>query len=167
MKKYVFGYGSLINLKYSKELNKKNNRIIIPVIIKNLERHLILCNSKNQYFGVYDNNNYNTNGILIEVDDDELIKLDKRETYYKRYKINNDRAIYKYIDYNLNDDDIIYVYYPTSHNTVKTIYNKSEQIKNYMIICLSGCIKINRNFLIDFLFTTYGIKNSIEHILDK
>lgn len=87
MKKYVFGYGSLINMKYSKQLNKKNNRIIIPVVITNLQRHLILCNNKNQYFGVYDNPNYNTNGILIEVDDDELIKLDNRETYYNRYTV--------------------------------------------------------------------------------
>lgn len=139
MKKYVFGYGSLINMKYSKQLNKKNNRIIIPVVIKNLQRYLILCNNKNQYFGVYDNPNYHTNGILIEVDDNELIKLDNRETYYNRYTVNNNRVIYKYTDNKLNDDDIIYIYYPTNHNTIKTIYNNSEQVKNYIIICFSGC----------------------------
>ena len=41
MKTYVFGYGSLINIKYVKEL-KTIERTKIPVIVNNLYRHWIL-----------------------------------------------------------------------------------------------------------------------------
>ena len=67
MKIYIFAYGSLINFKYSKELNLNNNRIIIPVLINNLQRHWIYCKNNKKYLGVYHKNNYKTNGLLFDV----------------------------------------------------------------------------------------------------
>jgi len=152
---YIFGYGSLINTKYVKEL-KNISRNRIPVYINNLLRHWILCSNNGQYFGVYDKNNYKTNGILLEVDQEELIKLDKREKYYTRHILNHDRIIY-YNDDNIIDvNDIVYIYYPHKTRAIKTMYKKNKQSENYLIKCLSGCLKINQKFFIDFLKTTYG-----------
>lgn len=155
MTKYIFAYGSLMNMKYNKELNKNKERKKIPIIIQNLQRHWILCNNNKIYLGIYDKVNFITNGLLIEVTDDEIERLDKRERFYNRKEINKDRINFYYDDI-LNIDDIIYGYYP-NNKTTKTIYDKKNpQCLNYLYICLSGCLKINRKFFIDFLENTKG-----------
>ena len=37
MVNYIFAYGSLINMKYRKELDNKDNRIIIPVSMNKIQ----------------------------------------------------------------------------------------------------------------------------------
>ena len=54
MVNYIFAYGSLINMKYSKELNKNDNRIIIPVNIDKIQRHWIYCKNGKTYLSHYE-----------------------------------------------------------------------------------------------------------------
>lgn len=164
--KYIFGYGSLINRSSLQELNDIQTKNLIPVTILNLQRNLIQSNQYNsQYFGIEDRIGYITNGVLIQVEDDELERLDLREKFYLRKTIDRSRIIFNYgYSIFLNKDDIIYAYYNYIHITV-TKYNKSEQIKKYILSCLKGCMEINKNFLIDFIKTTPNIYEAILDII--
>jgi len=166
MVNYIFGYGSLINMKYSKELNKNDNRIIIPVTINKLQRHWIYCKNDKIYLGIKHNDNSKTNGLIIEVSDDELKHFDKRERYYNRIKLNINQIEYNYplnnlsnslLDGKLTESDNVFTYYPDKLKCMYYIFNKSnKQANNYLIICLSGCLKVSHKFFIDFLLTTKG-----------
>ena len=151
---YVFGYGTLINRHLKNYIKEFDNydRIIIPTFVYNLQRHWILASNNNIYLGIYDKLNYKTNGLLIEVNEYELERLDKREKYYIRKEINKNR-----IENILDAKDIVYTYYSDEKTTQRTLFNKfSRQNLKYLIVCLSGCIRISKQFLFDFILMTHG-----------
>lgn len=160
---YIFGYGSIINFKYVSQLkNKKRNNF--PIKLNNHIRHWIYTSSEKVYLGLYynssDNSAHKTNGILIEVDSDELNLLDKREKYYIRKEINKNDIIQSYENVHLNQNDKIYAYYSDPLKSVKYIFDfNSVQQKKYLYNVLSGCIKISSKFFADFLFSTTGWMN--------
>ncbi len=173
MVNYIFAYGSLINMKYRQELYKNDNRIIIPVTINKIQRHWIYCKNGKIYLGIKNDDKSKTNGLIIEVSDKELERLDKRERYYNRIKLNPNQIDYNYdlstrnLTTNLNptnltyttltQNDNLFTYYPDPLKSIYSIYNKSsEQCNNYLTICLSGCLKVSHKFFIDFLLTTRG-----------
>jgi hypothetical protein len=164
MVNYIFAYGSLINMKYSKELDKNDNRIIIPVNINKIQRHWIYCKNGKTYLGIKHDDKSKTNGLIIQVSNDELKRLDLREKYYNRIKINTNQIEYNYdlnrinITYDkLTESDNLFTYYPDKLKSIYYIFNKSnEQANNYLTICLSGCLKVSHKFFIDFLLTTRG-----------
>ncbi len=173
MVNYIFAYGSLINMKYSKELYKNDNRIIIPVTIDRIQRHWIYCKNSKTYLGIKHDDKSKTNGLIIEVSNEELIKLDERERYYNRIKLNINQIDYNYdlstrnlttklpptnLTYTkLTENDNLFTYYPDPLKSYYSIYNKlNKQADNYLTICLSGCLKISHKFFIDFLLTTKG-----------
>jgi hypothetical protein len=158
MKQYIFGYGSIINYKSIEQLDRNYKRLIIPVLISDLERQFILTKMNNQYFGVYDKLNSLTNGILLEVNSEELKKVDKREKYYKRELLNNNRINFIYQNFKLSKDDKVYIYYPLENLTKKTRYIKSEQISNYIKSILIGVVNFDKKFIIHFLEYTKDIK---------
>jgi hypothetical protein len=158
MKQYIFGYGSIINYKSIEQLDRNYKRLIIPVLISDLERQFILTKMNNQYFGVYDKLNSLTNGILLEVNSEELKKVDKREKYYKRELLNNNRINFIYQNFKLSKDDKVYIYYPLYNLTKKTRYIKSEQISNYIKSILIGVVNFDKKFIIHFLEYTKDIK---------
>ena len=121
---YLFVYGSLINT------HQKYKHI--PVVVKDLQRHWILCINNKRYFGIYDEPGYLCNGLLIKINTDELLKLDKREEYYIRKEINKDRFN---IRGDLLDDVVIYTYYPNISMSIKSYFdNKSKQCLKYLYI---------------------------------
>ncbi len=173
MVNYIFAYGSLINMKYRQELDNKDNRIIIPVTINKIQRHWIYCKNDKIYAGIKHDEKSRTNGLLIEVSDEELIKLDKRERYYNRIKLDLNQIDYNYdlesrnlttkltptnLTYiKLSENDNLFTYYPDPLKSYYSLYNKSnKQAENYLIICLSGCLKVSHIFFVDFLLTTRG-----------
>ncbi len=166
MKQYIFGYGSIINYKNIKELEKNNSRSIIPVLVTNLERQLILTNSNFQYFGVYDSVNKFTNGVLLEVNNEELKRLDKREKYYKRELLNKNRIKFIYEKFKLSQDDLVYIFYPIDTLVKKTKYKKNYQIKEYIKLILIGSINFGKRFLIDFLESSKDVKLAALDVLE-
>jgi gamma-glutamylcyclotransferase (GGCT)/AIG2-like uncharacterized protein YtfP len=159
MVNYIFAYGSLINMKYNKQLDKNDNRIVIPVTIHKVQRHWIYCKNTKTYLGIRYDDNSKTNGLILEVSDDELDKLDIRERYYNRIKLNLNQIEYNY-NFNskiLTELDNLFTYYPDPLKSMYYIFNKSnDQANNYLTICLSGCLKVSYKFFIDFLLTTRG-----------
>lgn len=154
---YIFGYGSIINLKYVKQIDQKIKRNVFPILLNNHLRHWMYTSSKKTYVGLYKELNKKTNGILVEVTEKELHLLDKREKYYIRKEINKDDIIKKYGSVELNQYDIIYTYYSDPSKSIKSIFDfNSIQMKDYLFNILSGCIKINTTFFEDFLFNTKG-----------
>jgi gamma-glutamylcyclotransferase (GGCT)/AIG2-like uncharacterized protein YtfP len=173
MVNYIFAYGSLINMKYRQELDKKDDRIIIPVYINKIQRHWIYCKNSKTYLGIKHDDKSKTNGLIIEVSDDELNRLDTRERYYNRIKLNPNDIDYNYdlstrdlttklnptnLTYTtLTENDNLFTYYPDPLKSMYYIYNKSnKETENYLIICLSGCLKVSHKFFVDFLLTTRG-----------
>lgn len=176
--KYIFGYGSLMNRSTLKELNNIKTKNLIPVTILNLQRNLIETSTQNnklnkvnyQYFGIHDKIGSTTNGVLIQVEDDELERLDLREKFYLRKIIDKSRIIFNYgHPIFFNKDDIVFAYYTNYNDTYINIkvakYNKSEQTKKYILSCLKGCMEINKRFLIDFIKTTPDIYQAILDII--
>ena len=169
--KYIFGYGSLMNRSSLKELDNIKTKKLIPVLILNLQRNLIQSNQSNsQYFGIEDKIGSNTNGVIIPVTDDELKRLDLREKFYLRKKILIERIKFNYgYQISFNKDDTVYAYYTNYEDSLNyvrlTKYNKSEHTKKYVILCLKGCMEINKKFLIDFIKTTPCIYRAILDII--
>ena len=158
---YIFGYGSIINLKYIRQIDIKRKRNVFPIMLVNHLRHWIYTSSKNIYLGLYESPSTKVNGILVEVDEVELNLLDRRERYYIRKEINKDDIIQSYDPIKINSSDIIYAYYSDPSKSIKWVFDfESVQMKNYLYNVLSGCIKINRKFFEDFLFTTKGWINN-------
>ena len=162
MTKYIFAYGSLINMKYSTQLDMYESKTVIPVSINNLQRHWIYCKNKKIYLGIRDMNNTITNGILFNVSDDEIKRLDLRETYYNRKELNKDSIIYNYgVNFDFKPDDIIYTYYPNLNVSIFWVFDKhNDHCNKYLTKCLSGCLKISYKFFVDFLLGTRGWKNN-------
>jgi len=154
---YIFGYGSIINLKYVTQIDIKRKRNVFPVMLDNHLRHWIYTQSKKIYVGLYKEISKKVNGILVEVDEVELDLLDKREKYYIRKEINKNDIIEKYDKVHINSSDIVYTYYSDPSKSIKWVFDfKSEQMKTYLFNILSGCVKISPKFFEDFLFTTKG-----------
>jgi hypothetical protein len=60
---YLFGYGSIINIKNIKEINRKIE--YYPVTINNMMRGLITCGNNNLYLGAIDYFMKECNGIIF------------------------------------------------------------------------------------------------------
>jgi cation transport regulator ChaC len=84
MPTYVFGYGSLINMKTNKELALQNKKIW-PVMVSGLKRMLNVSGplSKHLVFDVKNAKKHSCNGVLFEVSEQELASLVKREKLYE------------------------------------------------------------------------------------
>jgi cation transport regulator ChaC len=164
MKIYIFGYGSLMNKENLKQLEKPELRKLNPVTILNLERILIQYKTF-QNFGVKDKIKAKTNGVLIQVTTDEILRLDRREKYYTRKELDKKRILFNYGNkLNFNHTDKVYIYYP-NETVYKTTYKKTIQSLKYIKICLLGSIQFGKTFLIDFIKSTRGIKNAYTDIL--
>ncbi len=165
MKQYVFGYGSMINYKNINQIDIINKRGI-PVLVTDLERQFILTDKNSQYFGVYDSPNKFTNGVLLEINQEELKRLDKREKYYKKELLNKNRIKFIYENFKLSQDDLVYIFYPIDTLVKKTKYIKNDQIKEYIKLILIGSVKFGKKFLIDFLESSKDIKTAAIDILE-
>jgi hypothetical protein len=155
---YVFGYGALLNLKTIKEIERPETKKICPVIVKGLKRSLNV-NGKHLVLGVKDVKTAVCNGILFKVNQNELIKLQKREKLYTMKtlaKAQIDFAYKKCIQF--KPDDRIMCFYPQANYVLK----KSEVLDKtaaptYLSQCKAGAAAISAEFLNDFLSTTHGL----------
>lgn len=156
---YVFGYGSLINMKENKELIFKKGRIICPVMVNGLNRAFNVSSSKYKVLGVKDTKNANKqcNGILIKIDyAEELAKLLHREANYTSKELNLARISFPYKKkLILQPGDKVLCFYPKTKFTLTQKASKQLNIRpNYLNICLDGSANFGKDFLQDFLHTT-------------
>jgi hypothetical protein len=160
---YLFAYGSLINTKYNKQINNNFFKKYIPVNVYNIKRYWIKSISTNNiYLDIKNDTNSITNGILIEVDNDDLERLDIREKYYTRKII--DKKLISF-DYNINlvfnNDDIIYSYFSDGNKIIPYNFDRYNiQCKTYLLECLEGCIYFGTEFFNNFIYTTdFSLRN--------
>ena len=149
-KKYIFGIGSLVNSN-SRKITLKKNTNSIPVILKNKNYNRIwTCLSKKKTFSnhsvlnlikKYNKNNKVINGVLIPVNNKLLNLLDKRESRYKRIKIN--RKFFKTYKNKKIPKGTIYAYSSKNYNYP----NKTCKLKqSYMDVTIDGFLKYDKNF---------------------
>ncbi len=160
---YLFAYGSLINTKYNKEITNIFFKKHTPVNVHHLKRFWMkpFKISDENYLAIMDNINSITNGILIEVNQDDLDRLDKREKYYTRKVLDKNRISFDYNVTNLtnltnflSDQDIVYTYYCNS-NAIQIDFDKyNSETKKYLLECLEGCISFGKDFFNNFIFMT-------------
>ena len=128
-----------------------------------MKRELIVCGNNNLYFGVTDYFMKKCNGIIFDITRDELKDLIKREIYYDLKNIDNNRVNFNYgKKINLCDQDIILYFHPKNKYIIKNnLSDLCNEIKNtrYINLCLEGCVKININFLYDFIKTNILLIN--------
>ena len=110
-----------------------------------------MIKNKKIYLGIKHDDKSNTNGLIIEVSDTELSRIDLRETYYNRIKLNSNQIEYNYqlntrnLTTNLNpanltyakltDVDNLFTYYPDPLKSMYYVFNKSsKQCQQYLTI---------------------------------
>jgi cation transport regulator ChaC len=160
MKIYIFGYGSLIQEK-SRKITTTELSKAIPVKVNGLVRGWFartkIHSLSTTYLGLLKNDNIllkgltipdSVNGVIYEVSESELSKLDQREKNYIRTEISLDKiTLYSNIDI---DDIKVYTYLNDFKNTEEfknSIPNKDFPIvQSYIDICMNGCIEIEEGY---------------------
>ncbi len=146
MTTYIFGYGSLINMKYNKELKSPLSRRTYPVIVENMQRQLNVYGAKHLVLGVRDKPHAKTNGILFKVTAEELQKLIRRESLYEPRPLAFARlTFYNFIknEIQFEENDRILCFYPLLPILKKIYTPKNDKaMQKYIKICLDGCMAI-------------------------
>jgi hypothetical protein len=155
---YVFGYGSLINMKKNKELINCGKRRNCPVSVKGLKRSLNIASAINnlRFFGVKNNKNALCNGVLFKVNELELDKLIKREGLYTVTKLAKNRIVFNYNkQISFNPEDKIIFFYPNPNAVLSKSKLSSKKVSpEYFKNCLEGSAEISKSFLKDFITTS-------------
>lgn len=156
---YIFGYGSLINMKENKELKFIKRRIICPVMVNGLKRAFNVSSSNYKVLGVKDTKDIQKkcNGILIKIDNaEEFAKILQREANYTPKELDLSRISFPYKKkITLHSDDKVLCFYPKSKFTLTQKNSKELDIRpEYLNICLTGASNFGKEFLQDFISTT-------------
>ena len=174
MKIYIFGYGSLVNNE-SRFLTIKRHTEPIKVIIDksfgyirkwnyyNNDKNIIALGLEKQV-----NSSYSINGILFDVNEDEIALLDKREIGYEKITIPSSciNILSKNKLKNM-DNSIIYTYIPIKDyilaNNIDYISpNKLNQV--YLNKCCKGFLSHEYSFYESFIDTTYNWNIFLQYI---
>lgn len=154
MKHYLFGYGSLIN-KNSRLATGKTG-ITIPATIQGFQRawNVISPEMKISGVGVVLQNDSVCNGVLIEIDENEIPLFDKRELEgsnynYERLAIPHNQLVHGEIP--SNSSMWIYV---VKKPLVPTLEFPIAQ--SYLDVILTGCLDYGEIFASDFIKFTSG-----------
>lgn len=159
MKQYIFGYGSLINKEsIFKTLSNRDTIEIYPVRVHNIKRGWYIPGPSNDmYLGVQLEQKSKCNGVIFEVNNDEIDLISAREKYYDITVLPNKQIEFLESDNILNDTDIVYIYIIDNINPKIIIDHVNYFItKKYLNICIEGCININNKFSDEFFNTTYN-----------
>ena len=152
---YIFGYGSLINIKTIAELDKTQKRTTCPVNISNLQRSWCVHGKSQTYLGIKDTCKFSCNGLLLSVSPTELYDLCNREEFYTLKEIDKSRIKFVYGKTINLDNDKIYSFYSITTNEP----DETHPILNkYLYKCLIVCMQISKHFYNVFLQTTYRYK---------
>lgn len=158
---YVFGYGSLINVKTCKELYQIKNRIICPVTVSGMKRSFCVSSNGGKYkvLGVRESKKNDCNGLLIKMNSaEELANLFKREKNYIAKPLDQVRILFNYKkQLTLTAADQIICFYPLKKYLLTKKNAETIKIKpNYLNTCLEGASEQGEDFLQDF-FTPLSV----------
>ncbi|GAB3903255.1 gamma-glutamylcyclotransferase [Larkinella knui] len=170
LKKYVFGYGSLINCSSaSKALNRNlSKEDIILVNLINFQRNWSLWdevfslklqkNVKGIFLNILQSQGNYMNGIIIEVSDEELKNLVIREKNYDCIDVTNN---IEFTDKNLSDNFEVYSFIGKNEYIFDENILDGYIFENYIKIVDVGLINISEEFRNEFYKTTLNRNTSI------
>ncbi|OLQ89423.1 hypothetical protein BIY21_15245 [Vibrio ponticus] len=149
MMQYIFGYGSLMN-SASRQLTGQTSEAI-PAVAHGLCR----------YWGKVDDSyilaplvvtrgDGLVNGVLLQVDDKQLVEFDRRERGYQRIKIEHDKLDSQL---SLANGDSVWIYVT---DQAMPPCERSPIVQTYVDTVLAGCLEISEQFAEQFVAHTIG-----------
>ena len=168
---YIFGYGSLI-YSHSRNRTTPGKEKVYPITIKGLARGwwalvpsigpstTFLGCVESEKLNIHENDCF-VNGVVYEVTDSELALTDRRESGYRRVKVD----FFDIFDYcgKLTKNDTVWIYLNEGDQDFPLNQYPSNEfpiVQSYVDLCINGCIEIESNFpeakgfIEDFIKTT-------------
>jgi hypothetical protein len=141
IQKYIFGYGSLIQIE-SRTRTVPKAFAAAPAIVKGISRgwyYQADSPSWNPtYLGAVVDENAITNGVIYPVSDDELVATDAREADYKRTLF--PRSAITILDGRPAPPAGEYYFYASKSK--KTANAEHPIVQSYVDLCMDGCLEI-------------------------
>ena len=144
MRNFIFGYGSLVETN-SRIRTSTDSKLAYPVEISGLQRgwwaRVPVSGLSTTFLGCALSDSNIVNGVIFNVNQSDLIKLDKREEGYQRILLDNN-AIKDYCNV-LRKEDKVWVYINRDFGQKdflgKNIPDKEFPIvQSYVDICING-----------------------------
>ncbi|MCL9781411.1 gamma-glutamylcyclotransferase [Vibrio sp. S4M6] len=152
---YIFGYGSLMNSESRKRTGQTGTAI--PVFAHGLVRHWgKLQHSTIMAPLIVSQGHGKVNGVLIEVDDNELPSFDERESGYDRIQLLPENIE---TDHEFNHNAPIWVYVREDHQPPCQLI---PIMQSYVDTVIAGCLEISELFAEQFIQHTLGWHFPIE-----
>ena len=150
---YVFGYGSLIEVKNIPQISQACIRQFWPVRVQGLARSLCVRHGSSRVFGVQSVPSAVCNGVLFEVVLAELEALAKREEYYFPALLDAKQLEFPYGDPGplLRPQDSCVYFSPRNQYIVEEQTRSSD---NYLERCKQAAFAISQSFYDEFLLTS-------------
>lgn len=150
---WLFAYGSLL-FSESRDLSFKTISAI-PAEAYGLSRGWASGGGKNELsgLGVIDSVGSRINGVVLQLDESELLRADDRELSfgYVRQLINKDSI--KVSEGELTDKDKVWIFMAKS---LEPSSDESPIYQSYLDVVLAGCLDISPAFAKEFMRTTKG-----------
>ena len=160
IQKYIFGYGSLIQIE-SRTRTVPKAFAAAPAIVKGITRGWYYqaesASWSPTYLGAVVDRNATTNGVIYPVTDDELVANDAREADYQRILI--PRSNIKLLDGRTEAPEGEYYFYANKPNSERKANDKHPIVQSYVDICVDGCLEVEamyplaKNFAEEFIKT--------------
>ncbi|RJX74365.1 gamma-glutamylcyclotransferase [Vibrio sinensis] len=153
---YIFGYGSLMN-SASRQLTGQTSAAV-PSIIHGFRRSWgKIDDSYSLSPLVVARGDGLVNGVLLKVDQKELIEFDRRERGYHRVAV-----MTKQIESQLmiQDEDEVWVYIK---NDAVPPCELSPIMQTYVDTVIAGCLEISEQFALQFVEHTIGWHHPLEN----
>lgn len=146
---YLFGYGSLISTNSRSKTGITSQAT--PCIIQGYKRSWTqpIPSDKVLALEVIAMANFSCNGVLIPINDSELVNFDLREKGYLRVKVDINSIE---TNLQLSENDTVWIYVNNKQADIKASY---RIIQSYVDVILSGCLEYGESFAIDFINTTH------------
>ena len=138
MKYKVVGYGSLMSHRSLK--NTVPNREFVPVIVKGYKRVFNLVSDKNaggDILNLEQNMKYFFNGIMFEVNEDELRKIKEREDDYNFIET---------VAYDLKEKKKFSPCFISVDFIVGIDHKKQNPNKSYFVLCREAAYHVSKKF---------------------
>lgn len=153
---FLFGYGSLISASSRAKTGETGQAW--PVVLHGYQRHWSIMTTEFSMssVAVVQDAQACCNGVLIEINEQELPAFDKREQGYQRALIPA-QQLKPYQGHRLPEGDV-WIYYS---QTVSVPTSACPIVLSYLDVILAGCLHISEAFTRDFVNMTQGWQHTL------
>ncbi|OAN13734.1 hypothetical protein A3K86_14325 [Photobacterium jeanii] len=154
---YIFGYGSLIN-DHSRQRTGQTGRAM-PAMVNGFQRHWSKVDGSYKIAPlVLVPENGQSNGVIVEVDQQALAEFDRREHGYHRVKISPQDVDLQQTNTSLEGDVWVYIKDEPHPPCVD-----QPIMQTYVDTVLAGCLAISDTFAEYFVHSTQGWHHAFEN----